>query len=215
MSVHLWLALLGAATLVSLTPGAGAIFTMTNAIAVGRARAIWGILGQQVGLIALLLIVAFGVGVLVASSPQTMQGIRLAGAAYLVYLGVRQFWLAGRPAAAAVDAEATQDARLERYLRPAAMFNRGIWVNFFNPKAIVFFLAFIPQFIDLSRPPVPQYAVAIATIVAVDICVMWLGFAQAAHALGRFARNANGQRTMNRVFGVLYVLVGVGLALLH
>ena len=87
----LWLALAGAGVLISFTPGAGAINTMSNSLNSGFRRSIWGILGQQAALIVHVVIVALGVGVLVASSPVAFNVIRYAGAAYLVYLGIQQF----------------------------------------------------------------------------------------------------------------------------
>jgi homoserine/homoserine lactone efflux protein len=86
-----WLALLGAGTLISFTPGAGAVNTMSNALTVGFRRAIWGIAGQQAALLVHIVVVAAGVGLLVASSPVAFNVIRYSGAAYLVYLGVRKF----------------------------------------------------------------------------------------------------------------------------
>ena len=91
MSWSLWLTLVAAGALISFTPGAGAINTMANSLGSGWTRSIWGILGQQVALVAHIAIVAAGVGVLVAGSPVLFTAIRYAGAAYLVYLGVRQF----------------------------------------------------------------------------------------------------------------------------
>lgn len=91
MQFSLWLALVGAGTLISFTPGAGAIFTMSNSLNSGFRRSIWGILGQQVALVIHIVIVALGVGVLVSNSPVIFNVIRYAGAAYLVYLGIRQF----------------------------------------------------------------------------------------------------------------------------
>ena len=102
-----------------------------------------------------VIVVALGVGVLVAGSPVAFNAIRYAGAAYLVYLGIRQFLR--KPD---LDKEKVAALRNE----PAwSMFRRGLWVNLLNPKAIVFFLAFMPQFIRpasrccpstrCSRPP--------------------------------------------------------------
>jgi len=247
-----WLSLLTASVLISFTPGAGAINTMTNALNEGFRRAIWGIVGQQIALVAHVLIVAAGVGLIVANSPALFDAIRYAGAAYLVYLGARMFL--ARPADLAVapppphrsahgnppppaparahraaddaparahvtgdDAQVAGDAApaaavvgLSREGEPAwSMVRRGIWVNLLNPKAIVFFLAFTPQFIRPDAPLLPQYAVFIATIVVVDILVMWFFFAAAARGFQRFTATPRGQRVLNHVFGGLFIAVAV------
>ncbi len=207
MQFSLWLALAGAGVLVSFTPGAGAINTMSNSLTSGFRRTIWGILGQQAALVIHVMIVALGVGVLVASSPVAFNVIRYAGAAYLVYLGIRQFL--SKPD---LDQEKATALRNE----PAwSMFRRGLWVNLLNPKAIVFFLAFMPQFIRPEQPLLPQYAVLTATVVAIDILVMWFFFAAAAKSFQRFTHNASGQQILSRIFGVLFVAVGILLALIH
>jgi homoserine/homoserine lactone efflux protein len=207
VQLSLWLALAGAGVLVSFTPGAGAINTMNNSLTSGFRRTIWGILGQQAALVIHVVIVALGVGVLVASSPLAFNLIRYTGAAYLVYLGIRQFL--SKPVENQDD-----DAALAN--EPAgAMFKRGFWVNLLNPKAIVFFLAFMPQFIHPEQPLLPQYVVLTATVVVIDILVMWFFFALAARSFQRFTRNARGQTVLSRIFGLLFVAVGILLALIH
>jgi homoserine/homoserine lactone efflux protein len=203
----LWLALAGAGALISFTPGAGAINTMSNSLNAGFRRSIWGILGQQAALVVHVLIVALGVGVLVASSPLAFNVIRYAGAAYLVYLGIRQFL--SKPTVAQEQAATLRN-------EPGwSLFRRGFWVNLLNPKAIVFFLAFTPQFIRAEQPLFPQYAVLTATIVAIDILVMWFFFAAAARSFQRVTSTERGQMVLGRVFGVLFVGVGILLALIH
>ena len=207
MQFSLWLALAGAGALISFTPGAGAINTMSNSLNAGFRRSMWGILGQQAALVIHVVIVALGVGVLVASSPTAFNVIRYAGAAYLVYLGVRQFL--SKP-----DLAEEQTAALRN--EPAwSIFRRGLWVNLLNPKAIVFFLAFMPQFIRTEQPLLPQYVVLTATIVGIDILVMWFFFAAAARSFQRFTQTTRGQLVLSKVFGVLFVGVGILLALIH
>ncbi|MET4539330.1 homoserine/homoserine lactone efflux protein [Arthrobacter bambusae] len=207
MQFSLWLALVGAGTLISFTPGAGAIFTMSNSLNSGFRRSIWGILGQQVALVIHIVIVALGVGVLVSSSPVIFNVIRYAGAAYLVYLGIRQFLR--KPD---LDEEEVAEKKNESAL---SMFQRGIWVNLLNPKAIVFFLAFMPQFIRPDQPLLQQYAVLTTTVIIIDILVMWFFFAFAARSFQRFTHDVRGQQVLNRVFGCLFVLVGILLAVIH
>ena len=96
-----------------------------------------------------------------------------------------------------------------------SMFRRGLWVNLLNPKAIVFFLAFLPQFIRPADPLLPQYATVAVTAVAVDIAVMWGFFAVAAQGFRRFTRTARGQRVIDVVFGSLFLAVALLLALIH
>ncbi|MDQ0921621.1 homoserine/homoserine lactone efflux protein [Pseudarthrobacter sp. W1I19] len=207
MQFSLWLTLAGAGVLISFTPGAGAINTMSNSLSAGFRRSMWGILGQQAALVIHVVIVALGVGVLVASSPIAFNVIRYSGAAYLVYLGIRQFL-------AKPDLEQEKIAGLQN--EPAwSIFRRGFWVNLLNPKAIIFFLAFMPQFIRPEQPLLAQYAVLTATIVVIDVLVMWFFFAAAARSFERFTHSARGQLVLNRSFGALFVAVGILLAFLH
>ncbi|KNH16388.1 lysine transporter LysE [Arthrobacter sp. ZBG10] len=207
MQFSLWLALAGAGVLISFTPGAGAINTMSNSLSAGFVRSIWGILGQQLALVIHVAIVALGVGVLVSSSPVAFNVIRYAGAAYLVYLGIRQFLSKPDPA--------KQEAAALRNEPAWSIFRRGLWVNLLNPKAIVFFLAFMPQFIRTDEPLLVQYAVLTATVVVIDILVMWFFFAAAARSFQRFTQTPRGQLVLSKVFGTLFIAVGILLALIH
>jgi homoserine/homoserine lactone efflux protein len=209
VSLAVWFSLLTASVVISFTPGAGAINTMSNAMNQGWRRSIWGIIGQQIALIVHVAIVAAGVGLLVSRSEFLFNGIRYAGAAYLVFLGIRL--ILAKPVVAVDDAPVLIDSRESRW----SMIRRGFWVNLLNPKAIVFFLAFIPQFIRLDEPPLPQYLTLIATVIVVDVVVMWGFFAAAARPFRRLTRTARGQRVLNTVFGALFIVVAGILVLLH
>jgi homoserine/homoserine lactone efflux protein len=208
VSLTVWFSLLAACVVISFTPGAGAINTMTNALTQGWRRSVWGIIGQQLALVVHVVIVAAGVGLLVANSPVLFAAIRYAGAAYLVYLGVRLMLI--RTDAAETEGEVTAP-----YEGAWSMLRRGFWVNLLNPKAIVFFLAFIPQFIRLDQAPLPQYAIFLVTCVAVDIAVMWGFFAAAARPFRRATRTPRGRRILNTVFGSLFIAVAVLMIFVH
>lgn len=208
MSPAVWFSLLAACVVISFTPGAGAINTMSNALSQGWRRSIWGIIGQQLALIVHVVIVAAGVGLIVARSEILFTVIRYAGAAYLVYLGVRL--ILTRPNLR-TSPEDEVDAREGHW----SMIRRGFWVNLLNPKAIVFFLAFIPQFVRLDEPQLPQYVTLIVTVIVVDVLVMWGFFAAAARPFRRLTRSARGQRTLNSVFGALFIGVAALLVFLH
>ena len=183
---------------ISLTPGAGAINTMSNSMREGWLRSIWGILGQQLGMIAHIVIVAAGVGLIVSRSPILFNVVRYAGAAYLVYLGVRLILIK-------TDAAEQPEESSARTHEPAwSLVRRGFWVNFLNPKSIVFFLAFLPQ-----------YLIFTATIVIVDIILMWGVFAGAARPFRRLTSTPRGRRTINCVFGALFIVVAGLLLLMH
>lgn len=211
MSSALWGTLLAACIVISFTPGAGAINTMSNSLSQGWRRSIWGIIGQQLALIVHVIIVAAGVGLIVSQSELLFNIIKYAGAAYLVFLGIRL--ILTRPAVDDGDDDApnTETPREGRW----SMVRRGLWVNLLNPKAIVFFLAFIPQFVRLDQPQLPQYLTIIVTTIIVDIVVMWGFFAAAARPFRRLTRSARGQRILNTTFGCLFIVVAGVLALVH
>ncbi len=191
--------------MISLTPGAGAINTMSNSLTAGFRRSFWGILGQQLALVIHIVIVAAGVGIIVSSSPILFLLIRYVGAAYLVYLGIRSLL---------AKVEKNDGGKSAAAVEPGlSMFRRGLWVNLLNPKAIVFFLAFMPQFIRPADPLLPQYVVLTATVVLIDIIVMWFVFAAGAKQLKHLTASEHGQLLLNRIFGVMFIVVGILLAL--
>ncbi len=204
----MWFSLLTACVVISFTPGAGAINTMSNSLSQGWRRSIWGIVGQQLALIVHVAIVAAGLGLIVSQSEVLFNAIRYAGAAYLVFLGIRLIVAKPDPV---IDDASPVDVHEGHW----SMIRRGFWVNLLNPKAVVFFLAFLPQFIDLDQPQLPQYITLIVTVIVVDVAVMWGFFAAAARPFRRFTRSARGQRMLNTVFGVLFIAVAALLVFLH
>jgi homoserine/homoserine lactone efflux protein len=208
VSLTVWLSLLTASVVISFTPGAGAINTMSNALAHGWRRSVWGIIGQQLALVVHVVIVAAGVGFLVSQSPLLFDIVRYSGAAYLAFLGIRMI-VARVPEPSQSDGTAPD--RETRF----AMIRRGFWVNVLNPKAIVFFLAFVPQFVRLDQPALPQYLVLIGTVVTVDVIVMWGFFATAARPFRALTRTRRGVRALNAIFGALFLLVAVLLLFIH
>ncbi len=201
MTLTLWLSLLTASVVISLTPGAGAINTMSNSLSQGWRRSIWGILGQQAALVIHVAIVAAGVGLLVQRSPVLFEVVRYAGVAYLAFLGIRMFF--SKP-------NVTDGSEIVFEAEPRwSMFRRGLWVNLLNPKAIVFYLAFVPSFVRPDQPQLPQYLVVMATTVTVDIVVMWFFFAAVARPFRKWSATPQGAVTLNRIFGVLFLVVAV------
>ncbi len=207
MQFSLWLALAGAGVLISFTPGAGAINTMSNSLTSGFRRSIWGILGQQAALIMHCHRCAWASESLLRDPLWPSTSSATPGPPTWCTSGIRQFL--HKP-----DLDQEKAAALRN--EPAwSMFRRGLWVNLLNPKAIVFFLAFMPQFIRPDIPLLPQYLALTATVVIIDILVMWFFFAAAAKSFQRFTHDARGQTRLNRIFGVLFVAVGILLALIH
>ncbi|TQF65406.1 threonine transporter RhtB [Rhodococcus spelaei] len=205
MTWQVWLAFLGAAWVISLSPGAGAIASMSAGLNHGLRRGYWNILGLQLGLLLQVAIVAAGVGALLASSALAFTVIKWFGVAYLVYLGIRQ-WRAA-PTEVATDAE-----------RPGrsvtGMVTRGFLVNASNPKAVVFMLAVLPQFLDPAAALVPQYAIIAATMITVDVIVM-TGYTGLAARVLAVMRSPRQQRVTGRVFSGLFFTAATFLSLVR
>lgn len=205
MTWQVWAAFLGASLAISLSPGAGAVTSMSTGLAVGLRRGYWNILGLQIGVVLQIAVVAAGIGALVAGSDVAFEVIKWFGVAYLAYLAVAQ-WRA-TPTEADVTVEVTE-------LSPRALVTRGFLVNASNPKAVVFMLAVLPQFLDPARPLVPQYLAITATMVAVDVLVM-TGYTGFAAKVLRALRSPRQQRAVNRGFACAFALAALLLALIR
>jgi len=200
MSFALWLGFLLAAVLIAITPGPGAVLSMSIGMRYGYRSALLAILGLQAALLLQLIVVALGLGALLAASETAFGLLKLAGAAYLIWLGVQK-WRA--PVAAVVAASGDLPKR--------GLFVQGLLVNLTNPKAIVFIGALVPQFIDPAQPVAAQYAVIAATLCATDVIVM-SGYAVLALQMGRWLGEARHICWQNRIFGAVFVTAGSMLA---
>jgi homoserine/homoserine lactone efflux protein len=202
MPLDTWLAFFVAAWVISLSPGAGAISCMSAGMRYGYARAAWNILGLQAGILFVLVIVAAGLGAIIAASTTLFGAVKWLGAAYLVWLGIQQ-WRS--PAAPAIDGGANVSGT------PRQLLLNGFLVNATNPKTIVFMLAVLPPFIDPALPQLPQYVVCGATLFFTDLVVMSVYTGLAAKVL-RALRQPRHVRWVNRTFGGLFVAAGAVLA---
>lgn len=196
MAMHTWLAFLVACWVISLSPGAGAIASMSSGLQYGFLRGYWNAIGLQLGLALQIAIVAAGVGAILATSAMAFSAIKWFGVVYLVYLAIRQW--------RALPSDLSADSAERPLGRPLTMVLRGFLVNVSNPKAIVFMLAVLPQFIDPHAPLVQQYLVMGATMITVDLIVM-AGYTGLAAKVLRVLRSPRQQRSMNRGFAVLFV----------
>lgn len=205
MRPELWLAFVGASIAISVSPGAGAVQSMATGLAHGLRRGAWSIAGLQVGLLLQLAIVAIGLGAAVAKSMTAFTVIKWAGVAYLVYLAVRQWRSTVEPAGDRV--EVAEGNRL-------TLLTQGFLVNITNPKALVFLLAVLPQFVEPAQPLLPQYLTIAATMVVVDVIVM-CGYTGLASRLLGWLRTPKQQTIVNRTMSALFATAAVVLSLVR
>ena len=156
MTLDLWLTFVAASTALLLIPGPTVLLVLSYALSQGKRVAIASASGVALGdFIAMSLSLA-GLGALVLASATLFTVLKWIGAIYLVWLGLKL--LRAAPSAALPETD--------RYVRPRAVFSHAAIVTALNPKSIAFFIAFVPQFITPSAPLLPQFAMLIATFVA-------------------------------------------------
>ncbi|MFL9925839.1 LysE family transporter [Herbaspirillum lusitanum] len=211
MAYQTWFAFFLAACLIAISPGSGAVLSMSHGLNYGVRRTSATILGLEIALVLILVIAGAGVGSLLVASEAAFNTIKILGAAYLIYLGWSQWRAPVAPTSSgsnAADAVAAVPAP-----RGQAWWQRcmtGFLTNATNPKGIVFMVAVLPQFIDHDQPLWLQLLLMAITMVTVDLIVMH-GYAFAASRMQRFFRNQHAMKIQNRFFGGVLMLVGAGL----
>ena len=200
MSLTLWLAFLATVLAVAISPGPGAVTSMSAGLRYGYWHALQAIFGLQAALILQLLIVAGGLGALLATSALAFEIVKFSGAAYLIWIGLQKW----RAPPQEIDESGSA-------LAPRGLFLQGLLVNLSNPKAIIFVAALVPQFIDPSRPQGPQMLILGLTLCAVDTLVM-SGYALLVTHLRRWLHDPQALRIQNRLFGSVFITAGVLLA---
>lgn len=203
MSFEIWLIYLIAAVGLSLTPGPNGLLSLTHGVQHGFRKTVYTVIGGGLGFLVLIAASLAGLGALLAASEKAFTICKWIGAAYLVYLGIR-LWRAPPVLVRAGDSEAGLPA--ESGFR---LFKEGFLVATSNPKALIFFAAFLPQFMVPGVGFFTHLAIFGGTFVLVEIAYE-LALAFAAQRIAPWlSRHA---RTFNRVTGGMFVGIGAVLA---
>ncbi len=207
MTVARLLTFTAASALLVVVPGPSVLFIVGRAVAMGRAVAALTAVGTATGGMVLAALVALGLGPLLARSEELLLTVKLVGAAYLVVLGVRTLLSAGRHGGLASKTVRGEAPPWHRVLR------EGLVVGVLNPKALVFFSAALPQFVDPAAGSVPaQLAVlgAVFVVTALLLDTAWALFAGSARAW--FVTDPRRMVRTTRAGGLVMAGLGAGLA---
>jgi len=183
---------------VSATPGPNMLMVMSVSARHGVRTAVVAMLGCMTALLAMMSISAAGLGAVLQTSPQVFEVLRLAGAAYLAYLGVK-VWRSSVH-------EQSADAPLvvAPVLNTGTIYRQAFLVAASNPKAILFAAAFFPQFIHADAPQLPQFAILLATFTLIEVG-WYLVYALSGKRLSVYLQRATVMRTFNRLTGGVFI----------
>jgi threonine/homoserine/homoserine lactone efflux protein len=206
MTWQIWLLFVTTEAVLSMTPGPAVLYVLSQAIRRGPAKSVWaswGILSANAMYFALS---ATSLGAVIVASYKLFFLIKWAGAAYLVYLGLRSFF--GKTSVVSLPESADDSRSGPRILRD------GFFLQAANPKALLFFTAILPQFIDAHHNVAFQILVLGISSILVELVILFVYGQLAGRALST-ARNPRFEKLTNRVAGSLLIGAGVGLARLR
>ncbi|MEJ6067665.1 LysE family translocator [Psychrobacter sp. 16-Bac2893] len=200
-----------AAILLNVTPGADSIYIITRSMSQGQTAGFYSVLGITSGILVHTLLAAFGLSVLLASSPLAFTLVKYIGASYLCYLGFKMLTSKQTPLLAS-NLPNEEKMASTRPLDRWQIYKQGVINNTFNPKVALFFLAFFPQFIN------PSYSNSMMSFLVLGLTFASTGFIWCsclALLASKFSENLRKNPTieviLNRISGVIFIGMGVKL----
>jgi threonine/homoserine/homoserine lactone efflux protein len=197
MTLATYLLYVAAVALLIITPGPTMLMCMTNSLNHGARRAMTSVAGAVTAVLGVMVLSAMGLGALLATSERAFTVAKLAGAAYLIWLGIKTF---RSKVILKADIRTAPAARRSFYFQ-------GLLVGASNPKAVLFFAAFFPQFLDAAVPILPQFAILSLTFIGLEFTVLTLCALGVARVLP-LLRSSHVVRWCNRICGGLFALMG-------
>jgi threonine/homoserine/homoserine lactone efflux protein len=198
MTLQTWWLFLLMTFVVSGTPGPNMLLVLSNGARFGLRPAMATMAGCMTSLLAMMSISAAGLGALLQMFPAVFDALRLAGAAYLAYLGIKSW------RAPVLEHPLDTPTLIVPDVKPATLFRQGMLVAASNPKAILFAVAFLPQFITPERAQLPQFAILLATFAVIETSWYFV-YALSGKRLSVYLQRANVLRAFNRVTGGAFI----------
>ena len=205
MTLHSWLLFVAGSVLLVITPGPDMAYLLARCVAQGRKAGLVAALGFNAGGYFHLALVILGLSAMLAASPRAFLAVRWIGAGYLVWLGIGAL-RAARPAAAPVDAGGPRRLRV--------IFWQAFLSDALNPKVGLFFLAFLPQFVDPAAGGRTRQLLILGTTLcmialAINIPLVFL----ATRVTERLRRDSRASRALTRLMGAVFIALGLRIAL--
>lgn len=186
---------------ISAAPGSNMILAFQFGLNYGIKKTLWTLAGLSTGLFVLLAASLLGLGIISEKAPVFLTVIKVVGAMYLAYLGVQSWRHANNE---------LSNNQLQVTPTPLELFKTGVWVSLSNPKAILFFAAFFPKFINFSAPLLPQYVILTLGFFAIE--TTWqLIYTLSGKQLATWLKTGNRLMWLNRICGVIFILIAVAL----
>lgn len=204
MALSTWWLFVGMTFVVSATPGPNMLLVMSVSARQGFQAAVQAMLGCMAALLLMMSLSAAGLGALLQSFPAVFDALRLAGAAYLAYLGIKCWRAPVHDAAADAPNSAASTAHAVPTAPTGSMLRQGFLVAASNPKAILFAAAFFPQFIQPDAPQFAQFGILLATFSVIEVG-WYLVYAASGQRLSAYLQRATVMRAFNRLTGGVFV----------
>lgn len=186
-----WKLFVAATIVIAATPGPNMLLVMTSSVKNGFRRSLLTMAGCLTGVIAMMALSAGGLGALLQAAPRVFDALKLAGAAYLAYMGARMWFPHEEDAAVSASKK--------------GLYRQGLMVSLSNPKAILFAAAFLPQFLDAGKPRGPQFAALVALFAVIEVSC-YFAYALSGSQAAQWLSKPGVRRAFDRGAGTLFVL---------
>ena len=192
-------------TVATATPGPAVLFITTNSTLYGWRKATYAALGNIVGLFCLGLLAVTGLGTILKTSELIFNSVKYAGAAYLIYVGLKLFFQKS------LDSNSVGSQLISSDLSAKRLFLQAFGVAMSNPKAIVFLTALFPHFVDINTALIPQFSVLIVTLMIFSFFFL-MSYALLAHTAKIWLTKPGRINAVNRTSGSVFICFGILLA---
>lgn len=203
MELSVWLSFLATVLLIAFTPGPSVLLATANSMKYGAQKTIGTILGDLTANLCQMILAAVGLASFVISSGIVFQAIKWCGVAYLIYMGLTKIFSSNQIQFSGPKQEERSFSKL---------FGEGFLMSAANPKAIVFFAAFFPLFLNPNAPFIPQIAILASTYLLID-GISLLVYTRFAEQLKSYLENRQKVHLQNRIVGVLLIFSGIMLSM--
>jgi len=202
MHFSTWIIYAAVAIAAILTPGPAVFLAISNSVAFGWRRVSFSSLGNILGLLVVSSLAMAGLGALLKTSAAVFTAVKLVGAGYLIYLGLKQW-----RAKASLFTRAAESAGTRSN---GQLFSQGLLIALTNPKAVLFFTALFPQFLRSDQALAPQFLILTSTFMAFSFLSLMV-YAQLAHTARGWFADPGRSAWFNRVTGCVFFTLGLGM----